>query len=142
MKNGHVRRVCIIGAGASGLPSIKSCLERGLEPVCFERNSELGGIWYYTDVVDGTYACVMKCVSHLFGLLFATKVVDHLKIFQCAGCSSTSGNTSKKISAFSDFPPPKEWPNYWHNKFYWQYLNDYAEHFHLQPYIKFAFDSV
>ena len=77
MKNGQVRRVCIIGAGASGLPSIKSCLERGLEPVCFERNSELGGIWYYTNVVDGTYPCVMQCASHLFGLLLATKVVDH-----------------------------------------------------------------
>lgn len=44
--------VCIIGAGASGLPSIKACLEQGLEPVCFERTSDIGGLWRFTENVD------------------------------------------------------------------------------------------
>ena len=53
-------------------------------------------------------------------------------------CSSTTANTSKEIVAYSDFPPPKEWPNYLHNKLIWQYLNDYAEKFGLKKYIRWA----
>ena len=33
----------IIGAGSSGLSAIKSCLEEGLEPVCFEMEDFIGG---------------------------------------------------------------------------------------------------
>ena len=44
-----MKRVAIIGAGASGLVSIKSCLDEGLEPVCFEKSGEIGGLWYYRD---------------------------------------------------------------------------------------------
>lgn len=40
-------RVCVVGAGVSGLPAIKSCLEEGLEVVCFEKTSDLGGLWNY-----------------------------------------------------------------------------------------------
>jgi hypothetical protein len=59
--------VCIIGAGrthaaqllaqanflftlftgVSGLASIKSCLEAGLTPVCYEATGDLGGLWNY-----------------------------------------------------------------------------------------------
>ena len=42
-----VRRVAIIGAGCSGLTAIKSCLEEGLVPVCFERSNCIGGLWNY-----------------------------------------------------------------------------------------------
>uniref|UniRef100_A0A1I8ITC8 Flavin-containing monooxygenase n=1 Tax=Macrostomum lignano TaxID=282301 RepID=A0A1I8ITC8_9PLAT len=37
--------VCIIGAGPSGLASIKSCLEEGLDCVCYELSDDIGGIW-------------------------------------------------------------------------------------------------
>lgn len=40
-------RVCVVGAGVSGLPAIKSCLEEKLEVVCFEKTSEIGGLWNY-----------------------------------------------------------------------------------------------
>lgn len=43
-----VKRVAIVGAGVSGLASIKCCLEEGLEPTCFERSSDLGGLWRFT----------------------------------------------------------------------------------------------
>jgi len=36
------QRVCVIGAGVSGLVTIKSCLEFGLTPHCFELGSEIG----------------------------------------------------------------------------------------------------
>ena len=38
-------KVAIIGAGASGLCSIKECLDAGLDIVCFEQESGLGGLW-------------------------------------------------------------------------------------------------
>ncbi|XP_044528987.1 dimethylaniline monooxygenase [N-oxide-forming] 1 isoform X1 [Gracilinanus agilis] len=46
-----VKRVAIIGAGVSGLTSIKSCLEEGLEPTCFERSGDIGGLWQFTTIV-------------------------------------------------------------------------------------------
>uniref|UniRef100_A0A8B9FN62 Flavin-containing monooxygenase n=1 Tax=Amazona collaria TaxID=241587 RepID=A0A8B9FN62_9PSIT len=43
-----VRSVAIIGAGVSGLASVKCCLDEGLEPTCFERSEDIGGLWRYT----------------------------------------------------------------------------------------------
>ena len=36
------RRVAVVGAGVAGLTAIKSCLDDGLEPVCFELRSDIG----------------------------------------------------------------------------------------------------
>lgn len=41
------KRIAVIGAGVSGLSSIKCCLEEGLEPVCFERTDDIGGLWRF-----------------------------------------------------------------------------------------------
>lgn len=43
-----VKRVAVIGAGVSGLSSIKCCLDEGLEPTCFERSTDIGGLWKFT----------------------------------------------------------------------------------------------
>ena len=43
-----VKRVAVIGAGVSGLVAIKTCLEDGLEPVCYEKEEELGELQYCT----------------------------------------------------------------------------------------------
>lgn len=37
-----VQSVLIIGAGAGGLAAIKTCLEEGLEPTCFEMKPDIG----------------------------------------------------------------------------------------------------
>ncbi|KAK3087719.1 hypothetical protein FSP39_009588 [Pinctada imbricata] len=104
------KKVAVIGAGASGLPAIKCCLDEGLEPVCFERTDHIGGLWYYTtSAIDGQ-ACVMK---------------------------STVINTSKEMMCYSDFPIPKEYPNYMHNTYVVKYFNLYADHFDLKKHIRF-----
>ena len=36
------KRVGIKGAGVSGLGAIKSCIEEGMEPVCFEQRDDVG----------------------------------------------------------------------------------------------------
>ena len=38
-----MKRVCVIGAGASGLPAIKCCLDENIVPVCYEKASDIGG---------------------------------------------------------------------------------------------------
>lgn len=54
-------RVCIIGAGGSGLTAIKACNEAGLMPTCIEASEGLGGLWRYTEKVDHK-ASVMQYV--------------------------------------------------------------------------------
>ena len=39
------KRVAIVGGGVSGLVAIQACLEKGLEPVCFESSDGCGGLW-------------------------------------------------------------------------------------------------
>ena len=43
-----MKNVAVIGAGASGLPAIKCCLDEGLEPTCYERTDHIGKICFYT----------------------------------------------------------------------------------------------
>lgn len=104
------KKVAVIGAGASGLPAIKCCVDEGLQPVCFERTDHIGGLWYYTEEPTDGQSCVMK---------------------------STVINTSKEMMCYSDYPIPKEYPNFMHNKHVLQYFNLYAEKFDLKKYIRF-----
>ncbi|CAI4223297.1 unnamed protein product [Auanema sp. JU1783] len=103
-------RVAIIGAGASGLPSIKSCLEEGLDVVCYEKTSEIGGLWNYRPDNPDVSSTVME-----------TTVV----------------NTSKEMMAYSDFPPPEDFSNFMHHSYVNKYIRMYAEKFDLLKHIVF-----
>jgi len=103
-------RIAVIGAGPSGLCALKSCLEEHLEPVCYEKTSYIGGLWYYTSNVIEGRGCVMK---------------------------STVINTSKETMVYSDFPPPADCPVYMHNTKLVEYLKAYASHFDLEERIRF-----
>lgn len=104
-----MKRIAVIGAGASGLPAIKTCVEDGVEPVCLERTDDIGGLWNYRETCEGQ-ACVMK---------------------------STIINTSKEMMCYSDFPIPREYPNFMHNSKVMEYFRLYAEKFNLRRYIRF-----
>jgi dimethylaniline monooxygenase (N-oxide forming) len=39
-------KVCVIGAGPSGLTTVKQLLDEGHDVTCFEKNQHIGGIWY------------------------------------------------------------------------------------------------
>ncbi|TMS20640.1 Dimethylaniline monooxygenase [N-oxide-forming] 2 [Larimichthys crocea] len=45
-------KVAVIGAGLSGLTSIKSCLDEGLEPTCFESSHDIGGLWRFKETPE------------------------------------------------------------------------------------------
>jgi cation diffusion facilitator CzcD-associated flavoprotein CzcO len=68
-------RIAIIGAGASGLPTVRVALEYGHEPVVFEKSAHIGGLWRYRDEETTgilhlsiaavlTYNCVCRSVRH------------------------------------------------------------------------------
>ncbi|XP_001633932.2 flavin-containing monooxygenase 2 [Nematostella vectensis] len=101
-------KVAVIGAGASGLCSIKEALDAGLEPTAYEKASWLGGIWNFSE--DPEQSCAALC---------------------------TITNTSKHVMCFSDFPMSKTCPNYLPMKTYQAYLESYAKEFNLVKNIRF-----
>ncbi|GFV01103.1 dimethylaniline monooxygenase 5 [Trichonephila clavipes] len=96
------KRIAIIGAGPCGLTAAKCCLEEDLDVVVFDKTDNIGGLWCYRDYDQEGIPSVMK---------------------------STVINTSKELSAFSDFPPPAHFPNFMHNSVMFQYFKMYAEKF-------------
>jgi dimethylaniline monooxygenase (N-oxide forming) len=79
-----IKRVLVIGGGASGLASVKECLSAGLDVVCYDQDASLGGLWRYSP------SCTPDTHSSLY--------------------DSTVVHTSKEVMAFSDYPIPADWP--------------------------------
>ncbi|KAI1716036.1 flavin-binding monooxygenase-like domain-containing protein [Ditylenchus destructor] len=104
------KKVLVIGAGASGLPAIKTALEYGFIVVCYEKAQDIGGLWRFKPDPEPDEGTVMR---------------------------STVINTSKEMTAYSDFPPPDCAANYMHNREMLDYLRKYAEKFDLAKHIKF-----
>ncbi|KAM4641185.1 dimethylaniline monooxygenase [N-oxide-forming] 2-like isoform 1-T3 [Discoglossus pictus] len=103
-------RIAVIGAGISGLTSIKCCLDEGLEPICFERSEDIGGVWRFTQSVENGRASIYESVV---------------------------SNTSKEMMCYSDFPIPEHFPNFLHNRKMLEYYRMYAEKFDLIKHIQF-----
>ncbi|MBX3616911.1 flavin-containing monooxygenase [Nitrosomonas sp.] len=102
-------RIAIIGAGCSGLTTIKHLVEAGLTNiVCYEETDQIGGNWVYT----------------------ATP--GHSSI-----CHTTHTISSKQMSQFSDFPMPQDYPDYPSHQQILAYFQSYAQHFQLEKYIYF-----
>lgn len=102
-------RICIIGAGCSGLATIKVLVDEGLSNiVCYEQNPWIGGNWKYT-----------ASESH------------------SSVCSTTHIISSKKLSEFSDFPMPDSYPDYPSHQQVLAYFEAYADRFNLKEYIRF-----
>ncbi|PNJ85178.1 FMO5 isoform 8, partial [Pongo abelii] len=104
------KRIAVIGGGASGLSSIKCCVEEGLEPVCFERTDDIGGLWRFQENPEEGRASIYKSVII---------------------------NTSKEMMCFSDYPIPDHYPNFMHNAQVLEYFRMYAKEFDLLKYIRF-----
>ncbi len=101
------KRVCVIGAGPSGIAASKALHERGLSFDCFESRARVGGLWA---VAEGDVQ---------------------------ASYPSLECNTSKRRTQFSDFPMPADFPPYPHNKQMAAYFDDYVDHFGFRDRITF-----
>ncbi len=101
-------KVCIIGAGSSGLAAAKVLHTSAIAFDWFEISSKIGGNWRYNND-NGRSAAY-----------------DSLHI-----------DTSKDRMAFSDFPMPAAFPNYPHHSQVLEYFQNYAEHFGLISLVTF-----
>uniref|UniRef100_A0A2K5RTA2 Flavin-containing monooxygenase n=1 Tax=Cebus imitator TaxID=2715852 RepID=A0A2K5RTA2_CEBIM len=104
------KRVGIIGAGVSGLAAIWCCLEEGLEPTCFERNNDVGGLWKFSDHTEEGRASIYQ---------------------------SEFTNSSKEMMCFPDFPYPDDYPNYRHHGNLQEYIKTFGQKKDLLRYIQF-----
>lgn len=46
---GAVKKIAVIGGGASGICAAKHSLQHGYQVTVFEQTSNIGGLWVYTD---------------------------------------------------------------------------------------------
>lgn len=104
------KRVAIVGAGVSGLASIRCCLEVGLEPTCFERSNDIGGLWKFSDRVEEGRASIYRSVFT---------------------------NSSKEMMCFPDFPYPDDFPNFMHHSKLQEYITAFAKEKNLLKYTQF-----
>ncbi|XP_038162850.1 flavin-containing monooxygenase 5-like [Cyprinodon tularosa] len=105
-----VQKVAVIGAGPSGLTSIKACLDEGMEPTCFESSDDMGGLWKFKEVSEPNRASIYR---------------------------SLTINIWKEMMCYSDFPIPADYPNYMHHSKILKYFRMYADHFKLLQHIRF-----
>jgi len=101
--------VAVLGAGSSGLVTLKVLLEHGLEATCFEQHQHVGGLW------------VQQSAQAHAG------IYDSLHI-----------NTSTRQTQFSDFPFPAHLGDFPHHTHLARYFADYAAHFGLYERIHFG----
>src|SRR4051794_37637905 len=103
-----VERVCIVGAGSSGIASCQVLKARGIPFDCFEKGSGVGGNWRY-DNDNG--------MSSAYESLFI--------------------NTSRRIMEYATYPMPDDYPDYPHHTQIARYFDDYVDHFGLREHIRF-----
>lgn len=58
-----MKKVLVIGAGASGLTSLKECLAADLDAVCFEMSNAVGGLWKFTP--EETHSSVYRYIRSM-----------------------------------------------------------------------------
>jgi len=101
-------KVCIIGAGSSGIATIKALRERNLDVECFEASDRIGGNWVFRN-----------------------------KNGMSSAYRSLHINTSRDKMSYSDFPMPDDYPDFPHHSQIARYFDAYADHFGLRDAISF-----
>jgi dimethylaniline monooxygenase (N-oxide forming) len=102
-------KTCIIGAGSSGIAAAKVLSECGVPFDCFEKSDRVGGNWVF---------------QNTNGMSSAYRSL-HI-------------NTSRDKMAYSDFPMPREFPDYPHHAQIAAYFDAYVEHFGFRDHIQFS----
>ena len=102
------KRVCVIGAGPSGLAAAKNCVQAGLDVVVFEKNDKVGGNW-----------------------VFNAKT-GHSSVYE-----NTHIISSKVLSEYENFPMPESYPDYPNHRQVQAYFESYARHFGIYPHVRF-----
>lgn len=107
-----MRKVCVIGAGPSGITALKNLLDEGIDAVVFDRQHEVGGNWIFSE--DEGHSSVFE-TTHII--------------------------SSKTLSQYADFtfddfdPTVADYPS--HDELR-RYFQAYARRFGLYEHIRFG----
>ncbi|HVY77176.1 MAG TPA: NAD(P)-binding domain-containing protein [Solirubrobacterales bacterium] len=102
------QKVCVIGAGSSGIAACQTLGARGISFDCFEKGSQVGGNWRYEN--DNGLSSAYRSL--------------HI-------------NTSRGLMAYRTYPMPDDYPDYPNHFQIARYFDDYVDHFALREKIRF-----
>ena len=102
-------KVCIIGAGCSGITTAKRLKDHDIDYDQFELSDDVGGNWYFRNP-NGRSA-----------------VYESLHI-----------DTSKTRLQFEEFPVPEDWPDFPSHRLMHEYFRAYVDEFGLREDIEFG----
>lgn len=103
-----MEKVCIIGAGSSGIASCQVLSERGIPYDCYEAGAEVGGNWRYLN--DNEMSSAYRSL--------------HI-------------NTCRDVMEYAAYPMPKTLPDFPSHYQIAAYFDDYVDHFGLRETITF-----
>jgi thioredoxin reductase len=106
-------KVCVIGAGSSGIAACQVLQARGIPFDCFEKGSEVGGNWRYMN--DNQMSSAYRSL--------------HI-------------NTSRGLMAYATYPMPEDYPDYPNHFQIAKYFDDYVDHFGFRERIRFRTEVV
>jgi dimethylaniline monooxygenase (N-oxide forming) len=101
-------KVCIIGAGGSGVVACQVLAARRISFDCFEKGSEVGGNWRFEN--DNGMSSAYRSL--------------HI-------------NTSRRVMAFKTLPMPDHFPDYPNHFQMAEYFDEFIDHFGLREKIRF-----
>ena len=107
------QKVCVIGAGSSGIAACQVLAARGISLDCFEKGSEVGGNWRFEN--DNGMSSAYRSL--------------HI-------------NTSRGLMAYKTYPMPDDYPDYPDHFQIARYFDDYVDHFGLREKIRFQTEVV
>ena len=106
---GAAQKVCVIGAGSSGIAACQVLNARGIAFDCFEKGSEVGGNWRFEN--DNGMSSAYRSL--------------HI-------------NTSRGLMAYATYPMPDDYPDYPNHFQIARYFDDFVDHFGLREKIRFG----
>lgn len=106
-------KVCIIGAGSSGIVAAQVLDARGIPFDCFEKGSQVGGNWRYEN--DNGMSSAYRTL--------------HI-------------NTSRRVMAYKALPMPDHYPDYPNHFQMAAYFDEFVDHFGLREKISFRTEVV
>lgn len=101
-------RVCVIGAGCTGMTVSKALRDKGVPFDAYEKGSDVGGLWRFNN--DNGMSSIYRSL--------------HI-------------NTHRDRMEYRDFPMPDSYPDYPGHELIWQYFRSYVEKFDLDRYIHY-----
>jgi len=101
-------RVCVVGAGSSGIAACQVLHARAISFDCLEKGSTIGGNWRYMN--DNGLSSAYRSL--------------HI-------------NTSRDLTGYATFPIPRDYPDYPDHWLLAKYFDDYVDHFGFRDRITF-----